>query len=185
MHGAQQALLDTLRRRERQLAGKAATITRLRSSRDAARKQAAEARAEAAAAARRAERAIIAAGTAEAEVRQRAAEAATGSGTGGPLRQRDEEIAGLRNRLAEVAAVKVVPLAVMRQWQGLAAHIAQRQRAGSELTVLERDVLTTYRRHRAEIENATGSGVGASPRRHRRAAAVPAATPVDGKQVDA
>uniref|UniRef100_UPI000647E862 hypothetical protein n=1 Tax=Kocuria sp. ZOR0020 TaxID=1339234 RepID=UPI000647E862 len=81
--------------------------------------------------------------------------------------------------------VKVVPLAVMRQWQGLAAHIAQRQRAGSELTVLERDVLTTYRRHRAEIENATGSGVGASPRRHRRAAAVPAATPVDGKQVDA
>lgn len=187
-----------LRKRDRQLAGKERTISRLRASRSIARAQARTARAEADAETRRADRAIesVAAGNLQlrkqnaalrqqvSQLRQQVAEVAGAA----------EEIAGLRHQLAEVSAGAALPRDIRRQWEALAVRIA-RQASGSKVPLagLDHEVVTTYQRHlkQAQPSEPTGQQAGkrpaAAPARRRpaaRAAARPPARPTAPSTID-
>lgn len=170
-----------LRARDRQLAGKDRVITRLRDARHGDRAQLREAQRESAAETRRTERAIAAAATEQLHLRQRNAElqeqltsmhrhVAEAARAG-------EEIARLRQTVAELSAVTELPREVRRQWEALAVRIA-RQAAGTSLPVagLDHEVLTTWQRHRKQAGSPQqAAGQPAAPARKQRPAARPPA----------
>lgn len=180
--GQADVLVKHIHRRDRQLAGKARLIGRLRASRDTARAESRAAVAAAAADRRRADRAIEATA---ADVHQLRAQRARLLEENAQLRVQltatedlAQQLQTARTQLVDLAAVKELPAEIWRQWSALAARIARQAATGNHppLAGLDHEVVTTWQRHKTAATTPARAAAASRPQRRR-----PAASPAQPK----